>query len=244
VQAASRSAVTGGDTVRPTFFERAAQGFGLALALLIVPVVVAIETVPSIWPPNGLTQAQYAFCARDHGSQVFGGPDFVADAAWDYAGNLPDYRPPWGFRDPQWASACRYAFVVAGLSGDQSVWCADPPNRARVAQAVDAIGAEGDGPGYSPPGDSPAEYVQACRIAYDYLRPVPAVSITPDSPAFALTSSESRYCDEIGAQAVDSVLVAVGLGPTQHPTAVQAAENRAVGCRLAFIEANWGHGGY
>ena len=146
-------------------------GLRSCAGLLIVPVVVAIETVPSIWPPNGLTQAQYEFCARDHGSQVYGGPDFVADAVWDYAGNLPDYRPPWGFRDPQWAAACRYAFVVAGLSSDQSAWCAEASNRPQVAQAVGLIGDEGDGPGYSPPGDSSAEYVQACRIAYDYLRP-------------------------------------------------------------------------
>ena len=230
--------------MRPRSFERAAQGFGLALAVLIVPVVVAIETVPSIWPPNGLTQAQYEFCARDHGSQVYGGPDFVADALWDYAGNLPDYRPPWGFRDPQWAAACRYAFVVAGLSSDQSTWCAEASNRPQVAQAVGLIGDEGDGPGYSPPGDSPAEYVQACRIAYDYLRPAAGVPITPDIPAFALTQREERYCGEVDAGALHGILVAVGLGPTPHPTPIEAAENHAVGCRLAFIEGNWSHGGY
>jgi hypothetical protein len=110
--AASRSAVKGGDTVRPTFFERAAQGFGLALALLIVPVVVAIETVPSIWPPSGLTRAQYAFCNEEDW-------ELVADAAWQQVGVLPDYAPPWGFRDPNWATACRYAYDDRGRHGGQ-----------------------------------------------------------------------------------------------------------------------------
>jgi hypothetical protein len=97
--------------VRPTFFERAAQGFGLALALLIVPVVLAIEAVPSIWPPNGLTQAQYAFCHEE-------GWELVADAAWPQI-KTPEYVPPWGFRDPSWAAACRYAYDQLGPKGGQ-----------------------------------------------------------------------------------------------------------------------------
>ncbi len=158
---------------------------------------------------------------------------------------LPDYIAPWGFRDPQWAAACRLSYVLDGVSGEQSVWCAADSNRPLVAQAVEILGNEGDGPeSYSPPGDSATEYVQACRVAYDYLRAAPAVPITPDIPAFALTASEIRYCGDLGAHAVDSILAKVGLAPALHPTPVEAAESRAVGCRLAFIEATWDRGGY
>ncbi len=106
--------------MRLTFLERAAQGFGVGLAVLIIPVVIGIQIIPTLWPPNGLSQAQSAFCNRDRVG-VFGGPDFVADVAWTYVRQLPDYAAPWGFRDPQWAAACRYSYVLDGVSGEQSV---------------------------------------------------------------------------------------------------------------------------
>lgn len=219
----------------------------MALAVLMIPLLVAIQIGPSLWPPNGLSQAQYAFCTRDYrraSERVFGGPDFIAAVAGDYVKPLPQYAPLRGFRDPQWAAACRYLFVLDGLSDDQSSWCAGQPNQAVLAQAVDMLGAEGDGPDpFSPPGDSPPEYVQACRLAYDYLRNASAVPIPPDIPAFALTASEARYCGELNADAINHVLARVGLARTSHPTPLEDAEKSAVGCRLAFIEANWDRGG-
>jgi len=218
----------GGGT-RPTFATRAVQGFAVTIPVLLVGFVAT----PAISPPNGLTREQYAFCTQAD-ERVFGGQDLVREIAVSYLGTLPpETSTIEPYRDPDWATACRYSYVLMGLSADQSVWCVNSAHRPNVQDAVEILGAEGHGASF--PGDSQFEYTQACRLAYRYLRGPSPAPITPEHEAFALTSKEEAFCESAGVAVVAAQLREVGLEPPGSATAVELAASHAVGCRLAFI---------
>ncbi len=229
-----------------TFVRRAVQGFLITSAILTLLTLFGVPALSTVWPPNRLTREQYAFCTNED-MHVFGGAGFVHEVAHDFLGvklshQEGDIAP---YQDRRWAAACRYAYVILGVSGPQSTWCADGVNRPTVAQAVGLLGAEGDGPGtYTPPGDSEMEYVQACRLAYDFMRQQPAPQITPSSAAFALTPAEESFCSAADPHEIGAALTKVSLAPPSPASDVELAAARAVGCRLSFIQANFDRGGY
>ena len=211
------------------FTGRAVRGFVITIPLLLVGVIA----IPAFLPPNGLTREQYAFCTSDH-TRLFGGQEHVGDIAALYLGGLPAETSIIGpYQDPEWAAACRYAHLLIGLSGDQSVWCADSAHRPDVEDAVEMLGTDGHRASY--PGDSPFEYTQACRLAYRHLRQPSSAPITPEHEAFALAPFEEAFCEEVGPDVADAALSKVGLEPPSPATPVEVAASRALGCRLAFI---------
>ena len=226
-----------GGGARSGFATRTVQGLAVTIPLLLVGLVAT----PAILPPSGLTREQYAFCTQDN-ERLFGGQQLVWDIAASDLGRLPSETSIIApYRDPEWATACRYAHVLMGLSADESVWCVVSAHRPTVDDAVEILGTDGEGATF--PGDSEFEYTQACRLAYHYLRqPLPA-PITPEHEAFALTSNEEAFCHRVGADVVDAMLRKVGLEPPTPATNVELAASHALGCRLAYLAETFARGG-
>jgi hypothetical protein len=225
--------------VRIGFFEQAVRGFGLAVAVLTVAIVIAVQVVPDFWPPNGLSRAEYAFCAHD---DAHADPEFVETVVVpNLRRHLPEFTVPWGYANPQWAAACRYVYAIAGVSREQEAWCADASKRPTLAAAVAVLGngLYGDA---IPQRDS-ARYVQACRLAYDYMRAPAAAPITADSAAFALTPAEDSFCSDVDPGKLHDLLAKIGLEASPPVTPIEASASRAAGCRLAFIGFNFDRGG-
>ena len=205
------------------------HGVAITIPLLLIGVIAT----PAIVPPNGLTREQYAFCTAAH-DRLFGGQEHVWEIASLYLGPLPQDGSVLGpYRDPAGAAACKYAHLLVGLSADESVWCADAEGRAIVGDAVETLGTDDRGASY--PGDSAAEYAQACRLAYRFLRGPSPETITPEHEAFVLTPREHAFCDTVGADDVDAMLRLVELQPPSPATPVETAASRALGCRLVYI---------
>lgn len=220
-------AVRGG--TRSTFANGTVQGFAVTIPVLLVGLVAT----PAILPPSGLTREQYAFCTQEN-ERLFGGQQHVWDIAALYLKELDwETSVVSPYRAPEWAAACRYAHVLVGLSAEESVWCVDSAHRPDVHDAVEILGAEGQGASF--PGDSESEYTQACRLAYHYLRQPSPAPITADHEAFALAAEEQAFCETVGGDAIDAELRKVGLEPPASATSVEVAASHALGCRLAVI---------
>ena len=145
--------------------------------------------------------------------------------------------------DPLFPQACALTYEMLGLSDAEWDWCFDAGNRATWLEPTvkllglgrrEAAGTETFG---EAPGDSPAEYVQACRFAYRYVRPATAVpSITQTHPFFALATDASTWCtdhpDRLAAAAVD---LDIRPDPAADSGSIAEREAYVRVCRFAWI---------
>ena len=177
---------------------------GLLLATLGLGALLFLK-VP---PPPGVSAEQWAFCTE--GNSAFRGPEIVDETGRTYLGWGRERN--WGrdgvgaadiAGDPEVGPACRIAYELFGLNQGVWDWCYDGSNRAALlAPAVAMLGMGEDEAANADtfseaPGDDPAEYSQACRLAYHYWRGQGAASEIPDplsQPFFAVTREQQTWC--------------------------------------------------
>jgi hypothetical protein len=141
--------------------------------------------------------------------------------------------------DPLFPQSCALAYEIWGLaSPDEWDWCFDVDNRAAwLEPAVKLLGlGEKEEAGTETfgeaPGDSPAEYVQACRFAYRYARPIGAIPVVDarSHPFLALSAEASTWCDA-HPWAIEAAVEALEIGVTP------AADTASIPEREAFVRA-------
>lgn len=143
--------------------------------------------------------------------------------------------------DPRWPIACRLAFELWGIPDPLWDWCYDDTNRdALLAPAITLLGLgrqerAGTETFSEAPGDDPAEYTLACRLADQFWREsgVMALAEEQTDEFLAVDPVDRAWCDEHAAEvseAADSLgLHRSGLGDLPG----RLAEVRA--CRFAAI---------
>lgn len=207
----------------------------------LIPLAIVLVLVSSC---SARTDAE-AWCSSS--SNPGSGPIAVIDAANGYLGfdwsNSDDERGR-ARSDPRWGAACAVAYELLGLSDDEWNWCFDDANRAKyLVPAVVALGmgeeeAAGTETFGEAPGDTPTEYVAACRLSYRYWRidgVHPLDQATLDA-LFGVDGEVSGWC-ATNVPAVTQAKATLGIesSPTAGPVERLVGEARA--CRFANLVA-------
>lgn len=148
--------------------------------------------------------------------------------------------------DPLFAQSCALAYEVTGLDQGEWDWCFDDDNRAAwLEPAVKLLGlgkeeAAGTERFGEAPGDNPAEYVQACRFAYRYERPIGAIPAVDarTHPFLALPAEASSWCDARPSAIEEAVnALDINVKPVADTSSVPEREAFVRACRFARIRA-------
>ncbi|MBA2631677.1 MAG: hypothetical protein H0U86_01540 [Chloroflexi bacterium] len=236
------------------------RGYTFVIPLAMVGVIVLAAVLigfipggPGVWgTTSGDTQAPQApanagqeaeaWCRSD----VASNPRFQvgqAGARWlGMAFYSEDDREAFE-TDPRWPIACRLAFELWGIPDPLWDWCYDEKNRdTLLAPAITLLGLgrqerAGTETFSEAPGDDPAEYTLACRLADRYWRDSGVVALAEEQTDkfLAVDPVDRAWCDERADdvnEAADSLgLHRSGLGDLPG----RLAEVRA--CRFAAILA-------
>lgn len=142
--------------------------------------------------------------------------------------------------EPLWDTACQVAWDLWGLTDAESAWCADEQNRETyLAPAIPLLGlgeseaAASDAFGEAP-GDSPAEYVQACKYAIGHLAGDQLT--TPNlegDPFFELSPEQAQWCDQ-HPDARLGIAAGVGLSLPPNDGSAELTFAGVLSCRVAF----------
>lgn len=194
--------------------------------------------------PAAVTDEEWAYCTDD--GHPAGGTGTVLSFAQVYVPGLPppsDSVRDTAKSDPQFGAACRVAFELTGLTREQWDWCFRDENRAEfLAPAVEllgmgeeeVLGTESFG---EAPGDDPAEYTQACRLAFGNWREdgIDETDATSD-PFFRLTDAQTEWCDDAANQwTLEWAAESLGIETPEEAPEIHQFHAYARACRLAFL---------
>lgn len=148
--------------------------------------------------------------------------------------------------DPLFPQSCALAYEVTGLDQGEWDWRFDHDNRAAwLEPAVKPLGlgkeeAAGTERFGEAPGDNPAEYVQPCRFAYPYERPIGAIPAVDAQthPFLALPAEASSWCDTRPSAIEEAVnALDINLKPVADTSSIPEREAFVRACRFARIRA-------
>lgn len=236
--------MTSWQTNRPSLVSLLAAG-GILAAVLAVVAAVLLMKVP---PPAGVSAEEWAFCTQ--GNSAVRGPGSADEAGQTYLGWDADRdwdRDGVGASDlaadPDVGAACRIAYELIGLHQAEWDWCFDASNRADLlVPAVEMLGMgedEADGwDGFSEaPGDDPAEYAQACRLAYHYGRErgeMPEIADPLSHPFLALTREQQVWCGTAeNRDVLEWTAIQLGITTPAEAPFIQQVTAYARSCRIA-----------